>query len=186
VERGERQSHSRRTSATSQVSHWLMSSVAALCLIVMLAVSCTDSSPREAPRSPGIEAPFRVRAADCSTGPWAEHCPEAIWARKVLRHSGAQPLGDTGSALTARAGRARFYFWAFPKARKRFPPENEPYRLAMKVNRKHVFSDGLRFAWWTQGLAVWLAAHDSEGNPTSPTSVIRLVTRASTEVPYSR
>lgn len=102
----------------------------------------------------------RSRLADCSTGPWAEHCPEARWARDVARAAGFEVTGDTGSALTLERPGLAFHLWAFtpgePESRRK-GLRDESYRLDAKVSGVRVFGDGQRLTWDAYGLWVWMA-----------------------------
>ncbi len=124
----------------------------------------------------------------CDSGPWSKHCPEADWARAVLKESGLELTGDTGSALVAKSDEADLYFWAFEggkgvSARERALRE-KGYRPFREINGEAVFSDGIRLTWDTWGLLVWVGA--------GPTSVLADLTqenvgslvRASQEVVY--
>jgi hypothetical protein len=146
------------------------------------------TTAKERRASPASDAPG-ASPGSCGYGPWADHCPEAGWAREVLDAAGSRLTGDTGSALVAWAGEAGFYFWAFEMEKASEQPlpkaiEDEGYRVLREVEGIRVFTDGIRLAWQTQGLYVWL-----EGGPVNSledidAETIRRMVRASADVPY--
>lgn len=174
-----------------------MRSALSLAIAAVILLACAPARPdtgRLASASEGIAS----RTSDergagpgsCAYGPWADHCPEAEWARQVLDVAGDRLTGDTGSALVGRGGHTTFYFWAFEmeKARNRPLPkaiEDEGYRLVDEVDETKLFTDGIRLAWQTQGLYVWL-----EGGPVNSLEdideeTVRTMVRASADIPYA-
>ena len=105
----------------------------------------------------GVGQPTNER---CGHGPWALRCPEAAWARLVVKKAGCELEGDTGSAIVGRADGVGFYFWAFPRkhgATAHFRAD-EGYRLVRRVDGVDVYGDGVRLTWQVHGLYVWLEA----------------------------
>jgi hypothetical protein len=140
---------------------------------------------RDGADAPPVRAPA-APLADCSTGPWADHCPEAGWAREVATAAGFRLAGDNGVALTIeRSGRA-LHLWAFtpedggprqPVLRK------ESYRRERTVDDVAVFGDGQRVTWEVYGLWVWMADAGPGGLDSRAPGVADVV-RASAEVPW--
>ncbi|HEX2058247.1 MAG TPA: hypothetical protein VHI71_07750 [Actinomycetota bacterium] len=130
--------------------------------------------------------PQRSRLADCSTGPWAEHCPEAKWARAVADAAGFQVTGDTGAAVTIQGHGVELHLWAFtpeePELRAQQLRE-EAYERQARIAGVRVFGDGVRVTWESYGLHVWTANAGLGGLDAFAPGVAELV-QASTEVPW--
>lgn len=96
--------------------------------------------------------------ASCQTGPWADHCPEADWAREVVRAAGYSVTGDTGSAITGANGQNELHLWAFQETEPSFEQtlETEGYRYFFSIDGIDVFGDGTRVAWTTHNLYIFL------------------------------
>jgi heat shock protein HslJ len=123
---------------------------------------------------------------DCPQGgPWSHPaCPAPAWVRDVVDEAGFHVTGDTGSALIAEGPDASFYI----HTTERDDPSMaafvdslraegyEPYPL----DYYPVLTDGTRFVWKVDGLAVWLT---DNLEPVSPTVVDRVVA-ASLRVDY--
>jgi hypothetical protein len=174
---------------------WAMKSALSLAVAgVILVGGCARAGPNDewlATASEGRSSPASDGVpGGCAYGPWAEHCPEAEWAREVLDAAGYPLTGATGSALVGRESPSTaFYFWAFEAEKASTQPlrkaiEGEGYRLLSEIEGISVFTDGIRLAWEIQGLYVWV-----EGGPVNslqdidPESIRRIV-RASAHVPY--
>jgi hypothetical protein len=103
--------------------------------------------------------------------------------------AGYRLTGDTGSALVGRAGETGFCFWAFEAEKARAQPlpkaiEGEGYRVLQKVGEITLFSDGIRLAWQTQGLYVWLEGGPTDSLDDLPDEAVRTIVSASANVPY--
>ena len=150
----------------------------------------SDSDAVPAAPSPATSAPA---PGTCGYGPWADHCPEARWARRVLEVAGFPPTGDTGSAIEARTATSTIRFWGFDTAtEERDIPfdvmvEQENYERHSTVDGVEVYSDGYRLTWEIHGLYVWLRAwQEARGTVDLLTpDEVRDIVRASAEVPYS-
>ncbi|MFN2591031.1 MAG: hypothetical protein ABR518_09715 [Actinomycetota bacterium] len=124
-------------------------------------VTAERASPTQEPASATPE-----RAASpggCQYGPWADHCPTADWARKVVTRAGHELIGDTGSALEARANGIEYHFWAFePEGWQETPLRDaiadEGYTPLRRIDGVDVYTDGVRLAWEVHGLYCWLSA----------------------------
>lgn len=130
--------------------------------------------------------PQRSRLGDCSTGPWAEHCPEARWAREVAEAAGFEVTGDTGSALTIERARRSFHLWAFTPEQPKLRAEQlveEGYDEETSVAGLRVYGDGIRVTWKVYGLHVWLATAGTGDIDLSAPGVADVV-KASAEVPW--
>jgi hypothetical protein len=110
---------------------------------------------------PVTPAPTPLATASCDTGPWAEHCPEADWARDVADAAGFEVTGDTGSALTVERQGLAFHLWAFtpeePELRRR-QLRQERYRTEATIGGVRVFGDTERLTWDAYGLHVYMAS----------------------------
>jgi heat shock protein HslJ len=123
------------------------------------------------------------------TGPWSDpNCPEQAWVRAVIDDAGYEIIGDTGSALVARAPDTGFYVWANREERLATEPTSrqaiaaEGYEPWERVGTTEVFTDGIRAAWTVQGMHCWI-----EGGPVDdlpPIAAIAPVVRASERVDY--
>jgi hypothetical protein len=162
----------------------LSAALAALALLACAPFGDSDSTASKGPTSRASDEP-----GSCAYGPWADHCPEAEWARQVLDAAGYRLTGDTGSALVGRAGQTGFYFWAFESEKAPNQPlskaiEDEGYRVLEDDNETRLFTDGTRIAWQIQGLYVWLEGGPMNSLDDIDDEVIRKIVRASGEVPY--
>lgn len=130
------------------------------------------------------EPPTRARLADCSTGPWADHCPEAGWARDVAAVAEFEVTGDTGSALTIERQGLAFHLWAFtpeePELRRR-QLRRESYEREATISGVTVFGDGQRLTWDAYGLHVYMASAGLGGLDVGVPGVADVV-RASAQV----
>ena len=130
--------------------------------------------------------PDREPLADCSTGPWADHCPEARWAREVAAAAGFSVTGDTGSALTIERSRKTFHLWAFTPEEPELRAEQlqqEGYGEKTRVDGIAAYGDGVRVTWKVYGLHVWLTNAGLGDLGVSSPGVADVV-RASAEVPW--
>ena len=148
---------------------------------VAVALVCLAGCDREADPPPD-----RSRLADCSTGPWADHCPEARRAREVAGAAGFTVTGDTGSALTIERSGEVLHLWAFtpeePELRATQLRE-EGYGQKTTVGGLRVHGDGIRVTWKAYGLYVWLAdAVHRDLDVASP--LVADLVRASTRVAW--
>jgi len=137
----------------------------AVALALVSLIGCTDGDPAVSSGPPTTRETGAGSSisADCQRGPWAEHCPEADWARAVVTKAGYRLRGDTGSALTATDGQVIFHLWAFVPERESQRLDHalidENYReLRERVAGIRVYTDGIRFVWSAQGLRVWLTS----------------------------
>ncbi|MDQ3953082.1 MAG: hypothetical protein M3279_08985 [Actinomycetota bacterium] len=141
-------------------------------------------SLRDGGTTPPVPAPRAT--ADCSTGPWADHCPEAGWARDVARAAGFRVTGDTGSALTIERQGLAFHLWAFtpeePELRTR-QLRQEAYEHVESVAGVRIYADGQRLTWDSYGLHVWMAQAGLGGLDVGVPGVADVV-RASLQVPW--
>lgn len=137
-----------------------------------------DGDDREPP------SPLPPATAGCDTGPWADHCPEADWARDVAKTAELEVTGDTGSALTVERPGLAFHLWAFtpvePELRRR-QLRRENYRFEATIAGVRVFGDTQRLTWDAYGLHVWLAPAGMGGIDAGYPGVADVV-RASTRV----
>jgi hypothetical protein len=124
-------------------------------------------------------------------GPWAHpSCPEVGWVRAILADAGYPVVGDTGSALVARADGTGVFIWTTPADEPPSEPfeetiQREGYELYGAVDGVPLFFDGTRIVWTADGLHVWVSAGPSESDVLPDMSVLRSLVRASFRVPYS-
>jgi hypothetical protein len=167
--------------------------IAAVFLLSGCARPGSDAKPVDprAGKEPAVSPSLGQRAVSgtCAYGPWAEHCPEAEWARRVVEAAGYRLTGDTGSALVGRAGDTSFYFWAFEAEKAAEQPlrktlADEGYELIQEIDEIDVFSDGIRLAWEIQSLYVWLEGGPTDSLEDIEKEAIRTIVRASAHVRY--
>ena len=145
--------------------------------------ACTSDAPPVIPRADPIVSGYvdpDPPAGGCRVGPWASHCTEADWARRVVINAGFRLTGDQGSALELRHERLIFHFWAskpdgWQKKPLRRALADENYReLEPKISGTTVYTDGRRFAWAVHGLWAWLtSAGLADGTPGGTAEEIR-------------
>lgn len=124
----------------------------------------------------------------CDYGPWIEHCPEASWARLVLREAGYSNV-DTGTVflVPVEGGPGEFHFWAMdPLNHDQVEPvweivSAEDIPIATRIHGVPVYRIDPYWLWSIHGLNVWVG--EPITHALSLPTVRRLVLAAQ-EVPY--
>ena len=148
-----------------------------------LALWALDEEETQRPQPAPSSSDLPPVAGGCDVGPWAEHCPEADWARAVIDSAGYGVVGDTGSAITGDANGIEFHLWGFPKEELHLGNyersiARESYRPWRKVAGTQVYFDGIRFTWKVHGLLLWLTTVSHEGARSLPLETLVTTTVA--------
>jgi TolB protein len=129
----------------------------------------------------------------CDYGPWMEHCPEAPWARLVLREAGYPNVDDTGAVfeVPVASGPGTFYFWAMdPFNHGSVEPIGEivsegDIPVATRIGGVAVYRVNEAWLWSTHGLNVWArAANPADDPPELSLAIAQELVLASQRVPY--
>jgi Tol biopolymer transport system component len=129
----------------------------------------------------------------CGYGPWIEHCPEASWARLVLREAGYPNVDDTGAVfeIPVARGPETFYFWAMdPFNHGSVEPIGEVVSeldipVATRIGGVAVYHVDEAWLWSTHGLNVWAqGANPADDPPELSLTIVRELVLASQRVPY--
>jgi Tol biopolymer transport system component len=129
----------------------------------------------------------------CDYGPWMEHCPEASWARLVLREAGYSNVDETKTAFVVPVvgGTGEFYFWAMdPFNHGSVEPIGEivsesDIPVATRIDGVVVYRVDDAWLWSTHGLNVWaLGANPADDPPELSLATVRELVLASQRVPY--
>ena len=100
----------------------------------------------------------------CGYGPWMQQCPEASWARLVLREAGYPNVDDTGAVFEVPVprGPGTFYFWAMdPLNHGGVEPIGEvvselDISVVTRIGGVSVYEVDDAWLWSTHGLNVWV------------------------------
>jgi dipeptidyl aminopeptidase/acylaminoacyl peptidase len=129
----------------------------------------------------------------CDYGPWIEHCPEASWARLVLREADYPNVDDTGAVFEVPVPRSpgTFYFWAMdPFNHGSVEPIGEivselDIPVAARIGGVAVYQVDDAWLWSTHGLNVWVrSANPADDPPELSLATVRQLLIASQHVPY--
>jgi hypothetical protein len=129
----------------------------------------------------------------CDYGPWMEHCPEASWARLVLREAGYSNVDETGAAflVPVAGGAGEFNFWAMdPFNHGSVQPIGEIVSesnvpVAARIGGVAVYRIADAWLWSTHGLNVWArGANPADDAPELSLATARELVLASQRVPY--
>jgi Tol biopolymer transport system component len=149
---------------------------------------CCPSWRRRPEQVTGVAMP-----GTCGYGPWIEHCPEASWARLVLREAGYPNVDDTGAVfevpLPGTPG--TFNFWAMdPFNHGSVEPIGEIVSeldtpVAARIGGVAVYHVDESWLWSTHGLNVWIrSANPADDPPELPLATVRELVLGSQRVPY--
>jgi Tol biopolymer transport system component len=129
----------------------------------------------------------------CDYGPWMEHCPEASWARLVLREAGYSNVDDRAAAflVPVEGGSGEFNFWAMdPFNHGSVEPIGEivsdlDVPVATRIGGVAVYRVDEAWLWSTHGLNVWArGANPADDPPELSLATVRQLVLASQRVPY--
>jgi hypothetical protein len=129
----------------------------------------------------------------CDYGPWIEHCPEASWARLVLREAGYPNADDTGAVFEVPLGGdpGTFYFWAMdPFHHGSVEPIGEivselDIPVAARIGGVALYQVDDSWLWSTHGLNVWVrSANPADDPPVLTLATVRKLVLGSQRVPY--
>jgi Tol biopolymer transport system component len=129
----------------------------------------------------------------CGYGPWIEHCPEASWARLVLREAGYPNVDDAGTVfeIPVTSGSGTFYFWAMdPFNHGSVEPIGDivselDIPVAVRIGGVAVYHVDNAWLWSTHGLNVWArGASPADDPPELSIATVRQLVLASERVPY--
>lgn len=154
---------------------------------VWAANGISDRSPRQQDLPGASLVPSSSPTGTCEYGPWATHCPEADWARDVIRAAGYAVAGNTGSAIIATSGQYELHLWAFPEEGiETFQEimEKEGYTSFFSVDGVEVFGDQTRIAWTTHDLFIYLTDATEETLDESDRVLVETFVKASIRTPY--
>lgn len=127
----------------------------------------------------------------CDYGPWIEHCPEAEWARHVLREAGYANVDDSGTVFSVQApgGSGEFTFWAVdPLNHAGVPPITElisarDLPVLERIGGVAIYRTNPTWLWSTHGLNVLVQPGPTVGSSV-PLSIVRRLVLAAQRVPY--
>jgi TolB protein len=131
----------------------------------------------------------------CDYGPWMEHCPEASWARLVLREAGYPNVDDTGAVFEVPVvrGPGTFHFWAMdPFNHGSVDPIGEivselDIPVATRIGGVAVYQVDDAWLWSAHGLNVWVrSANPADDPPELSLATVRQLVIASQHVPYPK